>query len=129
MAGPSSGIFSLAFADARNGVAVGGDYKQTEQDERVIALTSDGGLTWRLPKGPALTGYRSAVAYLPGTRGRSLVAVGPTGTDLSTDGGETWQRLGKSGFHAAGFASATAGFAVGDDGLVARFAFDLNDRP
>jgi hypothetical protein len=61
------------------------------------------------------------VAYVPGTQGRTLVAVGPTGSDFSVDGGESWSRLGTTGFHAVGFASPSAGRAVGDDGLVAKF--------
>ena len=97
-AGASSGIFSLAFSDADHGVAVGGDYKETALAEHVIALTSDSGRTWRAQRGLALGGYRSAVACLPGTGGRSLVAVGPTGSDLSIDGGETWRSTRDIGF-------------------------------
>ncbi len=126
---PSSGIFSLAFIDGEHGVVVGGDYKEPGRAEAVVALTSDGGRTWRQPKGPEPGGYRSAVAFLPGTQGRILIAVGPTGSDLSADGGETWRPLGTTGFHAVGFASASAGWAVGEDGSVARFeAGDLKKR-
>lgn len=118
---PSSGIFSLAFYDADRGIAVGGDYKEPGRAGPLVALTSDGGRTWRLPGGRPPGGYRSAVAYVPGTLGRTLVAVGPTGSDVSTDGGGDWRPLGTAGFHAAGFASPTAGWAVGEDGSVARF--------
>jgi photosystem II stability/assembly factor-like uncharacterized protein len=117
---PSSGIFSLAFNDGDHGIAVGGDYKEPGRASHVVALTSDGGRTWGSPKGPEPGGYRSAVARVPGTRGRDLVAVGPSGTDRSIDGGESWQRLGATGFHAVGFAGPGAGWAVGD-GLIARF--------
>jgi photosystem II stability/assembly factor-like uncharacterized protein len=118
---PSSGIFSLAFHDADHGVAVGGDYKEPKRAGNVVALTSDGGRTWRLTRGRGPGEYRSAVAYVPGTHGRTLVAVGPTGSDVSVDGGENWAPLGTTGFHAVGFASPLAGWAVGEDGLVARF--------
>jgi photosystem II stability/assembly factor-like uncharacterized protein len=118
---PSAGIFSLAFRDGDHGVAVGGDYKEPGRAGDVVALTSDGGRTWRLPKGRGLGGYRSAVAYVPGTEGRTLVAVGPSGSDISVDGGEDWSPLGTTGFHAVGFASPTTGWAVGENGLVAKF--------
>jgi photosystem II stability/assembly factor-like uncharacterized protein len=118
---PSSGVFSLAFHDAEHGIAVGGDYKEPQRAGNVAALTSDGGRTWTLPKGRQPGGYRSAVAYVPGRQGRTLVAVGPTGSDVSVDGGENWRPSGTSGFHAVGFAGPTAGWAVGDDGLVAKF--------
>ena len=70
MAGtPSSGIFSLAFHDADHGVAVGGDYKEPGETGNVVALTEDGGRTWRLPKGQGPGGYRSAVAVRAGHAG------------------------------------------------------------
>ncbi|HEV3120929.1 MAG TPA: hypothetical protein VGY53_03465, partial [Isosphaeraceae bacterium] len=75
---------------------------------------------WNSPKGPAPGGYRSAVCYVPGAKTPTLVAVGPTGSDYSVDDGATWSLLGKTGFHAVGLAER-AGFAVGDNGLIARF--------
>ncbi|HKY30831.1 MAG TPA: hypothetical protein VJM12_23125 [Pyrinomonadaceae bacterium] len=87
-AGSSAGIFSIAFRSATDGVIVGGDYtKETEAVDN-LAVTTDGGGTWSLVKG--LSGYRSVVAYVPGTR--SLVAIGPSGVDYSTDDGRTWQQ-------------------------------------
>ena len=119
--GGSSGVFSLAFRDAEHGVAVGGDYKEPGRADRVAAVTSDGGRSWRSPQGSGPGGYRSAVAYLAGAQGPTLVAVGPTGADLSRDGGETWTRFGDTGFHAVGSAGMGAGWAVGEDGRIARF--------
>jgi photosystem II stability/assembly factor-like uncharacterized protein len=130
MAGtPSSGIFSLAFHDSDHGIAVGGDYKEPGGAGNLVALTSDGGRTWKLPRGRPPGGYRSAVAYVPGTQGRTLVAVGPTGSDVSVDGGESWRPMGTTGFNSVGFAAPAAGWAVGEDGLVARFeGLDLKGR-
>jgi photosystem II stability/assembly factor-like uncharacterized protein len=118
---PASGVFSLAFRDAEHGVAVGGDYERPDLGGRNVAVTFDGGRTWRTPEGPGPDGYRSAVAVIPGTEGPTLVAVGPTGTDWSRDGGETWERIGDEGFHAVDFAGEDAGWAVGEDGRIARF--------
>ena len=126
---PSSGIFSLAFRDQDEGFAVGGDYKRMTGAQQVAAWTSDGGRTWRTPKGPEPGGYRSAVAYVPGTAQQTLVAVGPTGSDLSTDGGESWMPLGPTGFHAVGFVvPVDGGWAVGDNGFIARFRGILKTR-
>ncbi len=47
-AGASAGIFSVAFRDARNGVVVGGDYRKENEAVDNLAVTSDGGLTWKL---------------------------------------------------------------------------------
>ena len=117
----SSGIFSLAFLDAKHGVAVGGDFQDPASEGRNLALTLDGGLTWRPPNGSEPAGYRSAVAVSNLPDGPIVVAVGPSGTDLSRDGGQTWTPLGIEGFHAVGFTTEGNGWAVGEDGRIARF--------
>src|SRR5262249_23748074 len=88
---------------------------------KICALSSDGGRTWRLPLGPGPFGYRSSVLRVPESPGPSLIAVGPTGTDRSDDGGETWTKLGNQGFHAAAMVRPGAGWAVGEHGRIARF--------
>jgi photosystem II stability/assembly factor-like uncharacterized protein len=123
---PSAGLFSLAFSDQNKGVAVGGDYKLPRQAKRIVARTTDGGRHWMSPKGPEPGGYRSAVAFVAGTTGSTFVAAGPTGSDLSTDDGETWAPLGQTGFHAVGFAGPIdGGWGVGEEGLIARFRGQL----
>lgn len=116
-AGPSSGIFSIAFRDAMNGIVVGGDYtKETEAVDNA-AITSDGGNTWTAVAG--LSGFRSAVAYVPGSNGRRVVAIGPSGADYSEDGGRTWARFEGPGYHAFVFApKAAVGFGVGEGGRI-----------
>ena len=112
--GPSSGIFSIAFADARNGIVVGGDYKVESGAVDNAAITSDGGATWTAVTG--LSGFRSAVAYLTPSL---VVAVGPTGTDMSTDGGKTWTRADDAGFDTMAVAGRTAtAFAAGAKGAI-----------
>ncbi|MDR3636696.1 MAG: hypothetical protein P4L84_23030 [Isosphaeraceae bacterium] len=119
---PSAGIFSLAFRDAEHGVAVGGDYKRADEGGATAARTDDGGRTWTLAKGRQPAGYRSAAAFVPGTTTPVLLAVGPTGTEIALDDGDTWNRLGETGFDAIGFATSDAGWAVGEGGRIARFA-------
>jgi photosystem II stability/assembly factor-like uncharacterized protein len=118
----SRGIFSIAFADAQRGVAVGGDYQNPADTVANVALTEDGGATWRLATGRP-GGYRSGVAYVPGTGGKALVAVGTSGSDYSTDGGETWTAIDTVGFNSVAFAAGrlTAGWAIGPNGRVAKW--------
>jgi photosystem II stability/assembly factor-like uncharacterized protein len=115
----TAGIFSLAFWDSDHGALVGGDYKEPGRAGELCALTSDGGRTWRAPLGSQPGGYRSAMAYLPGSAGPTLLAVGPTGTDQSIDGGDNWTKLSGAGFHALALTRAKAGWAVGDAGRIA----------
>ena len=140
-AGASAGIFSIAFRDAKHGIVVGGDYKKENEAIDNLALTSDGGVTWTLMKG--LSGFRSAVAFVSGTPSgtsgthagtlgrtpggtlaRALVAVGPSGTDYSTDDGRTWTALAGPGFDTLSFARGQpAAFAAGARGSLGKLTF------
>jgi photosystem II stability/assembly factor-like uncharacterized protein len=100
------------------GIVVGGDYKLESAAVDNAAVTSDGGRTWTLVKG--LTGFRSAVAYVPASS-RTLVAVGSSGADFSTDEGRTWMAIPGPGFHAISFApKSRVGWAVSEKGAVSR---------
>jgi photosystem II stability/assembly factor-like uncharacterized protein len=118
----AAGIFSVAFADAEHGVAVGGEYTKPKQAFDNVAVTSDGGRTWRLAHGPLPPGYMSAVAYVPATNGRSLVAVGLAGTATSTDGGEGWAMIDTVAYNSVAFASRSDGWAAGPKGRIAKWA-------
>ena len=118
----SAGIFSVAFADPSHGIVVGGDYKRVEEANANVAVTRDGGATWAPAKGGQLRAFRSGVGYLPGTRGKVLVVVGPAGSDYSTDGGGTWKPLGNEGYHALSIAPDGTVWAVGEQGRIGRLA-------
>lgn len=119
----SAGIFSVAFRDGQHGVIAGGDYQQPALRGRNLALTSDGGATWALADSASSPlGYRSAVAFVPGSNGRTLVAVGLTGTDLSRDGGATWMAVDSVAYNSVAFAADGSGWAVGPKGRIARWA-------
>jgi photosystem II stability/assembly factor-like uncharacterized protein len=127
--GDSAGIFSVAFRDRLHGVIVGGDYKQERATGRNVAWTEDGGLTWVLAAAQGLSGFRSAVAYLPGAA-RTLIAIGPQGADRSDDDGHSWSPMAlpapQAGFHAFSFAPGLktglqTAWAVGNGGALARF--------
>lgn len=115
----AAGIFSLAFSDARHGIAVGGDYTRPAESEHNIALTSDGGRTWSEPTGPHPNGYRSAAAFVPDQK--MWVAAGTTGSDVSYDDGRTWKLFDSGAFNALSFISSRTGWSVGPDGRIAEF--------
>ena len=120
-AGPSAGIFSIAFRDAMHGVIVGGDYRKENEALDNLAVTSDGGVTWKLLKG--LSGFRSVVKYVPTLPG-TLVAVGPSGADYSTDDGPNWTALAGPGFDTLSFARGRAiAYAAGARGSIGKLTF------
>lgn len=110
-----SGIFSIAMHDARTGVVVGGNYEKPGEKENTLAFTTDGGESWQPVDG--LSGYRSAVAYVDA---KTIIAVGTNGTDLSTDGGKTWKKIGNENLNAVGAKGRKAVWAVGPKGLVVK---------
>ena len=58
---------------------------------------------------------------MPGNAGRTWVATGTSGSDVSTDGGETWETMGEVGYNTMSFASAPcAAWAAGPDGRLAK---------
>ncbi|HKV34368.1 MAG TPA: hypothetical protein VJP89_08610 [Pyrinomonadaceae bacterium] len=121
-AGPSTGIFSIAFRDEKHGVVVGGDYSKEKEAVDNLAVTDDGGVTWKLVKG--LSGFRSVVAYVPGAKTPALVALGPSGGDYSLDDGQTWQPIEGPGFDTFSFMPRNAtGWGAGANGAIGKLVF------
>jgi photosystem II stability/assembly factor-like uncharacterized protein len=119
--GGSTGIFSVAFRDRKHGVIVGGDYTKEKEALNNLAVTSDGGATWKPLKG--LSGFRSVVAYVPGMK-TAIVAAGPAGTDYSVDDGRTWTQLDGPGFDTLSFVrKQPVGWAAGARGSLGRLTF------
>jgi photosystem II stability/assembly factor-like uncharacterized protein len=111
----SSGIFSLS-CEGNELAAVGGDYQAPNSAVRNAARSHDGGKTWQAATKPP-RGYRSAV----GKYHFGYVAVGPTGSEISTDG-LNWKPIGSENLNAYSFTAASnKGWAAGPHGLVAQF--------
>lgn len=92
----STGPFSMDFYNAKNGVVVGGNYVKDKENSNNIFLTNDGGKTWQKPTTPVL-GYRSGITYI---NGKTLVATGTSGSDISIDGGKNWKHISDKSFNA-----------------------------
>lgn len=116
----AAGIFSIAFRDSKHGVAVGGDYKQPNQREGTAARTSDGGLTW-IAASELPAGYRSAAAW--DQKLQAWIAVGPNGSDVSYDDGNTWKQFDRRGWNALSLP-----WAAGAEGKVATLNEPALDR-
>jgi photosystem II stability/assembly factor-like uncharacterized protein len=113
--GPTAGIFALAFRGQQHGLAVGGDFLAETASPDNFARTTDGGATWNLlPAAPPE--YRSGATWVDG---HTAIAVGPSGSNVSTDAGTTWQRFDEGSLHTVDCARPTACWASGADGRVA----------
>ena len=117
-ASEAGGVFSLAFRNPRDGVIVGGDVLAPENGQDASGFTRDGGRT--LLPGGDLSGYRSGVDWVYGARA-TLIAVGPTGSDVSYDGARNWTGFDDAPYDAVDCVPATC-WASGPDGAVAVLA-------
>jgi len=125
----AAGIFSVAFKDAQHGIVVGGTYNKESEARDNVAITSDGGKTWQLITGKLPGGFRSGVAYVPGTPGPAIIAVGPLGSDYSLDQGNSWTSLGTDGADAISIAgSVDAIWATGANGRIMKFVGRLPEK-
>jgi hypothetical protein len=100
----STGAFSVAervqfpannpvprFEDLRLAeIVVGGDYSKPNDSDGTASFKGTDGKTW-FPAQTPPHGYRSSVAY--DTAAKMWIAVGPNGTDVSTDDGKNWRAV------------------------------------
>lgn len=121
--GAAAGIFSLAFRGSLLGVAVGGDFEKPTEAVKAASVTYDGGRSWKLvPADKAPKGYRSGSAFVPWSA-LTVVAVGPSGSDVSLDGGRSWKQFSDANLDSvecAGHGRQAACWGSGAKGLVVR---------
>jgi photosystem II stability/assembly factor-like uncharacterized protein len=115
---PSAGAFSVRFRDRHNGIVVGGNLADVTASIGTGAWSDDGGWSWH-PASVTPHGYRSGSAWLPHERDVA-VAVGPTGSDVTTDAGRTWSTFDSGSFDSVECSSDGACWASGEQGRVAR---------
>jgi photosystem II stability/assembly factor-like uncharacterized protein len=117
---PTSGIFSIA-AITNKALMVGGDFTEETNTMKNAAYMDPSG-KWHLCDTPP-GGYRSGVAFIPGTS--IAICTGPGGTDISFDYGVNWDTLSDIGFHAVSFGKdSKSGWLSGSGGRIARIVWE-----
>ena len=116
----STGVFSLDFFDAKNGIVVGGNYLKDKDNSNNVLYSKNGGKSWKKSNKPVF-GYRSSVTYLTKD---ICVATGTSGTDVSKDGGKTWQNISLLSFNAVKSAGSSA-ILVGGKGQIYQLTISL----
>ena len=120
--GPSAGLFGIAFADAMNGLAVGGDYTIARGPTDLAIRTRDGGVTWKPAGTSRPDGVTQGLALVPGARPPVFVAAGAHGTAFTHDFGATWEAGDTLTSFGVGFASPKVGWVAGPRGRIAKFS-------
>jgi photosystem II stability/assembly factor-like uncharacterized protein len=114
-AAEAGGVFSLAFRNSHDGVMVGGDFTLPDNGVDASGFTRDGDHWYG---GGDLSGYRSGVDWLFGSHS-TLIAVGPTGSDVTYDGARSWTAFDTAAYDAVKCVPGTC-WASGPAGAVAR---------
>jgi len=109
------GIYSVDFYDENNHIIVGGDFSKPEENRANKAITVDGGKTWTLVADGQAPNYKSCVKYIPGTKGKEVIAVGKTGVSFSNDGGTTWKDISKDGYYTIDFVDKNTAWLSGHE--------------
>ncbi len=115
-----SGPQSIAFRDTKSGMVFGGGNNAVAGDA-LIAVTANGGNTWTVRPSPTLARGIWGGVYVPATRG-TAVAVGPSGAVYTSDNGATWTSINALNYWSVGFASSSAGWAVGVGGRITKLS-------
>ncbi|KAL8370636.1 hypothetical protein RB595_000825 [Gaeumannomyces hyphopodioides] len=119
--GAGAGVFSVQFRSADGpGIAVGGDYTHPNVTDGTAAFSTDGGRVWQA-SAVFPGGYRSGVSWVPGRCGVAI-AVGPTGSDVTYDGGRTWKTFDNGSFDAVQCVPGGVCWASGQHGRAARLS-------
>jgi photosystem II stability/assembly factor-like uncharacterized protein len=113
--GPTAGVFALAFLTPWLGIATGGDFLLPDASPDSFARTLTGGRTWHLLTG-APDHYRSGAHWV---NFHTVIAVGPSGSDVSTNWGQTWTRFDDGSLHTIDCAHPHACWASGANGRAA----------
>jgi len=123
--GESKGIFSLAFRDAQFGAAFAAEASQKPgENDTLLAVTVDGGVTWSPRTNPPLASGTWAGAHIPGLRALTLVAVGPSGIAWSADDGVTWSKVDTLNYWGLSALAPKVMWAVGAGGRIAKLEIE-----
>jgi photosystem II stability/assembly factor-like uncharacterized protein len=119
----STGGYSIAFTDAKNGIICGGDYTKKQGNLNNKVITTDGGKTWQLVANGKDPGYISCVQYVPNTNGKELFAVSTEGIYFSNDSGISWLKVNNEGYFTIKFIDKNNAWLAGN-GKIAKMKLD-----
>lgn len=115
----SSGVFSIAFKDDLNGIAVGGDYKNPNEKMGNAAFSDDGGLSLNPLQPNSPSGFKSCIAW--NEQNKFYLVTGTSGSDYSIDDGRNWIQINSRSFNSIGVSKTDGStFVVGDNGAIAK---------
>ncbi|MBI9042417.1 oxidoreductase [Lutibacter sp.] len=112
---PTTGIYSVAFANEYEGIICGGDYTNKFGNSANKAITKDGGRTWKVVAENKEPQYISCVQYVPETDGKELFAVSTNGIFYSNNAGENWEKVSDEGFYTIRIVNKNTAWLSGEE--------------
>ena len=128
--GVMHGIFTLDFYDRDHGIIAGGNWNGFYENDKNVAVTTDGGKNWTLVADGIDPNYTSCIHYIPGTEHQEVLSlndrVGFGGGRMmySPDGGFNWILLNNKSFLTLQMSSLNHGWMAGEN-RIARI--DINN--
>jgi len=113
----SQGIFSIAFLNEKQAIAVGGDYaNDTITGSNIIELNEK----WVIKKASQKLKFKSCIKYLTE---KIILTTGTSGTAISYNGGESWAYIEElKGYHTIALDKiSNKGVMAGSEGRVLEF--------
>lgn len=123
-----TGVFGASFANARRGLAIGGNWEHPDDNFGNLIATRDGGETWRLLAEGTGPGYRSCIVHHP-RNSQQVVASGFQGVDVSLDGGRTWRHVSDSSRYVARFSPSGRTLWLAGKRSLSRVSWDAISLP
>ncbi len=124
---PASGIFTVAFRDGWHGILAGGDLDAPDALSENVAVSKDGGKTWKLVSGTPFPGAAFGLSYVPSRHGhheKTVVITGPGGAAWTVNEGKKWHLIPEvRDFWAVAFADRRHGWLVGTEGRILKLSF------
>lgn len=90
----AQGAFSIAVNNQQM-VIVGGDYQHDHRNDSTACYSINNGITWQQARNFP-TGYQSCVEFI---KNNTFLATGTAGTNITTNGGNTWTRIDTNSFN------------------------------
>ncbi len=114
------GTFSMATDKQKKIYCVGGDYKVPGNNSNNYRYTTNEGVTWDSAKLSAPFGYRSCIRIISD---KTLIACGPTGVDLASNGHKEWKKASLEGFNVCMVSKGKQVFLAGEKGKIGRLIY------
>lgn len=121
--GKMTGIYTVDFYNKNKGIIMGGNWEEKSNTRATKATTEDGGETWQLIANDQMPAYISCVKYVPGSKGKEIIAVSTEGIYFSENGGMSWRKISSKGYFSIAFVNKHTAWLSGSN-KIAKIQFN-----